>query len=183
LIIGALWERIGLAGDYKMVHMESTCCCSCSCETTTPVSNSVTNNEKLMRAVAQTWTLFRQVIPYLIIGAGIGSFIYGFVPEEFIILVAGPDKTWAIPIAAAIGVPMYIRVETMIPIGSVLMEKGMSLGALMALIIGGAGASIPEVTLLASIFKPRLVAAFVITILAVAALSGFIFQAFQSSLL
>lgn len=78
---------------------------------------------------------------------------------------------------------MYIRVETMIPIASVLMGKGMSLGALMALIIGGAGASIPEVTLLASIFKPRLVAAFVVTMLVVAALAGYFFQAFQSSLL
>ncbi len=178
VLIGALWERLGLAGDYKMVQVESACCCSCSCETTTPVAGPVTNNEKLKRAGDQTWTLFRQVLPYLIIGAGIGAFIYGFVPEEFIIRVAGPGNPWAIPVAAAVGVPMYIRVETMIPIASVLMDKGMNLGALMALIIGGAGASIPEVTLLASIFKPRLVAVFVITILVVATLSGFIFQAF-----
>ncbi len=183
VLIGALWERLGLASDYKMGQEESACCCSCSCEEITPVVGPVTNNEKLKRAGKQTWTLFRQVLPYLIIGAGIGAFIYGFVPEEFIIRVAGPDNPWAIPVAAAVGVPMYIRVETMIPIASVLMDKGMSLGALMALIIGGAGASIPEVTLLASIFKPRLVAAFVITMLVVAALSGYVFQTFQSSLL
>lgn len=183
VLIGALWERLGLASDYKMGQEESACCCSCSCEEITPVVGPVTNNEKLKRAGKQTWTLFRQVLPYLIIGAGIGAFIYGFVPEEFIIWVAGPGNPWAIPVAAAVGVPMYIRVETMIPIASVLMDKGMSLGALMALIIGGAGASIPEVTLLASIFKPRLVAAFVITMLAVAAVSGYVFQAFQSSLL
>lgn len=76
---------------------------------------------------------------------------------------------------------MYIRVETMIPIASVLMSKGMSLGAVMALIIGGAGASIPEITLLASIFKPRLVAVFTATILVVAALSGYVFQVLQSA--
>ncbi|TEB14321.1 putative permease [Pelotomaculum sp. FP] len=181
VLLGALWERLGLAGDYKKVQLESACCCDC--ETSKPIAKPVTRNEKVRHAGAQTWTLFRQVVPYLIIGAGIGAFIYGFVPEEFIIRVAGPGKPWAIPVAAVIGVPMYIRVETIIPIGAVLMEKGMSLGALMALIIGGAGASIPEVTLLASIFKPRLVAAFVITILAVAMLSGFIFQVFQLSLL
>jgi uncharacterized membrane protein YraQ (UPF0718 family) len=98
------------------------------------------------------------------------------VPEQFIIKVAGPGKLLAIPVAAVIGVPMYIRVETMIPIASVLLAKGMSLGALLALIIGGAGASIPELTLLASIFKPRLVATFAVTILAVAIVSGYIFQ-------
>ncbi|MDD4238287.1 MAG: permease [Desulfotomaculaceae bacterium] len=180
VLIGALWERLGLAVDYKKVQLESACCCDC--ETATPVARPVTKNEKIRHAGAQTWVLFRQVVPYLILGAGIGAFIYGFIPEEFIIRVAGPGNPWAIPVAAVVGIPMYIRVETIIPIGAVLMEKGMSLGALMALIIGGAGASIPEVTLLASIFKPRLVAAFVITILTVAMLSGFIFQALQLSL-
>jgi uncharacterized membrane protein YraQ (UPF0718 family) len=180
VLTGALWERLGLAVDYKKVQLESACCC-CDCEAST-TAKPVTKNEKIRYAGAQTWTLFRQVLPYLILGAAIGSFIYGFVPAEFIIRVAGPGNPWAIPIAAAVGVPMYIRVETMLPIASVLMDKGMSLGALMALIIGGAGASIPEVTLLASIFKPRLVATFVFTILVVATLSGFIFQVFQTSM-
>jgi len=173
VLIGALWERLGLASTYKMIKVQDASCCCCSGGS--PIVMPLTNKEKVKRASKQTWTLFRQVLPYLIVGAGIGSFIYGFVPEKFIIKVAGPGNPFAIPVAAAIGVPMYIRVETMIPIGSVLMAKGMSLGALMALIIGGAGASIPEVTLLASIFKPKLVAAFVITILAVATISGYVF--------
>jgi uncharacterized membrane protein YraQ (UPF0718 family) len=71
---------------------------------------------------------------------------------------------------------MYIRAETIIPISAVLLEKGMGIGAVMALIIGGAGASIPEVTLLAAIFERRLVAAFVVTILTVAVLAGVVFQ-------
>lgn len=85
-------------------------------------------------------------------------------------------KQLTVPVAAIIGVPLYIRVETMIPIGIVLLQKGMSLGTLMALIIGGAGASIPEVTLLAGIFKPRLVAAFVLTIFTIAVLAGYAFN-------
>jgi hypothetical protein len=71
---------------------------------------------------------------------------------------------------------MYIRAETIIPISAVLLSKGMGIGAVVALIIGGAGASIPEVTLLASIFKKRLVAAFVISVLSVAISAGIIFQ-------
>ena len=71
---------------------------------------------------------------------------------------------------------MYIRAETLIPVSAVLLEKGMGIGAVMALIIGGAGASIPEVTLLAAIFERRLVAAFVATILTVAVLAGITFQ-------
>jgi uncharacterized membrane protein YraQ (UPF0718 family) len=115
-------------------------------------------------------------VPYLILGAAIGAFIYGFIPEELIVAAAGPDNPLAIPVAAVIGVPMYIRAETIIPISAVLLEKGMGIGAVMALIIGGAGASIPEVTLLASIFEKRLVAAFVVTVLGVAVLAGVLFQ-------
>ncbi|HOJ95369.1 MAG TPA: permease [Methanospirillum sp.] len=59
---------------------------------------------------------------------------------------------------------------------AVLLEKGMGIGAVMALIIGGAGASIPEVTLLAFIFEKRLVIAFVGTVLGVAVLAGLLFQ-------
>ncbi len=177
VLIGAVWERFGLACDYKMTVFQMACCCGGG--EMIQIQKPLTRNEKIRRAGGQTWTLFRQVLPYLIIGAGIGSFIYGFVPEEFIARVAGPDNPLAIPVAAAIGVPMYIRVETMIPIASVLMAKGMSLGAVMALIIGGAGASIPEITLLASLFKPRLVAVFTVTILLVAAVSGYVFQILQ----
>lgn len=125
--------------------------------------------------------LFRQVLPYLILGAAIGAFIYGFVPEELIVSLAGPENPLAIPIAAVIGIPMYIRAETIIPISAVLLGKGMGIGAVMALIIGGAGASIPEVTMLASIFTRRLVAAFVATILGVAILTGFLFQLLQTA--
>lgn len=62
----------------------------------------------------------------------------------------------------------------MIPIGLALIEKGMSVGAVLALIIGGAGASIPELALLSAIFKKRLLAAFVVTVFAIAVAAGYL---------
>jgi uncharacterized membrane protein YraQ (UPF0718 family) len=50
----------------------------------------------------------------------------------------------------------------------------MSVGAVLALIIGGAGASIPELTLLSSIFKKRLLTAFVITVFSIAVIAGYL---------
>ncbi|MBE3588688.1 MAG: permease, partial [Thermoanaerobacteraceae bacterium] len=75
---GALWERLGLAGEFKRVRVVRQECCCCA-ET---VRASVTNREKVRSAAGKTWDLFRQVVPYLLIGAGIGAFIYGFVPEQ-----------------------------------------------------------------------------------------------------
>src|SRR5699024_12639775 len=105
------------------------------------------------------------VIPYLVIGVLIESIIHDFIPAEFITSIAGDEHPFAIPIAAIVRIPMYIRVETMIPISEALVSKGMSMGAVIALIIGGAGASLPEVLSLNKLFKPRLLAAFVIAIL------------------
>src|SRR5699024_3954585 len=97
-----------------------------------------------------------------------------FIPAEFITSIAGDEHPFAIPIAAIVGIPMYIRVETMIPISEALVSKGMSMGAVIALMIGGTGGSLTEVLLVYIIFKPRLVATFVIAILLGATVTGYI---------
>ena len=167
--IGWLLGRLGYGRYVKDVMVEGRpepCDCAVA----------VSHGTRIRSAFSFAVSLFRQVLPYLLLGAGIGAFIYGFIPEGLIVSLAGPNNPLAIPVAAVIGVPMYIRAETIIPISAVLLEKGMGIGAVMALIIGGAGASIPEVTLLAAIFERRLVAAFVVTILTVAVLAGVVFQ-------
>lgn len=92
--------------------------------------------------------------------------------------IAGSDNPFAVPIAAIIGVPLYIRAETAIPIGVALMGKGMSIGAVVALVIGDAGMAIPEMSMLASIFKKKLVAMIVAVIFLTAVISGYIFNIF-----
>jgi uncharacterized membrane protein YraQ (UPF0718 family) len=132
---------------------------------------------KLKQAFLRAWGDFKAVLVYLLIGVGIGALIYGYLPQEFVLKFAGPDNLFAIPIAAAIGIPLYIRAETAIPIGVALMQKGMSEGAVIALIIGGAGMAIPEMSMLASIFKKKLVAAIVTVIFLTAVIGGYIFNA------
>lgn len=165
VIIGLLLDSLGFASQVKSVAAIRSCC---------DCLHGMDTRSRIQRAASFAFGLFRQLMPYLLLGAGIGAFIHGFVPTEIISQIAGPDNTFAIPIAAMIGIPIYIRAETMIPIGLVLTEKGMSVGAVLALIIGGAGASIPELTLLSAIFEKRLLAAFLITIFAVAVSAGYL---------
>jgi len=56
------------------------------------------------------------------------------------------------------------------------MQKGMSVGAVIALIIDGAGMAIPEMSMLAGIFRKKLVAAIVIVIFFTAVIGGYIFN-------
>jgi uncharacterized membrane protein YraQ (UPF0718 family) len=117
------------------------------------------------------------VFPYLILGISIGSFIYGFLPTELIVQYAGEGKWYAIPVAAVIGIPLYIRAEAVIPLSAALVHKGMALGSVMALIIGSAGASLTEVILLKSIFKNQMIVAFLVVILSMAMAAGFLYNA------
>jgi uncharacterized membrane protein YraQ (UPF0718 family) len=132
--------------------------------------------KKLKISFLKAWGDFRTVLVYLLIGVGIGAVIYGYLPQEFVLKFAGPGNPFAIPIAAVIGIPLYIRAETAISIGVALIQKGMSIGAVVALIIGGAGMAIPEMSMLASIFKKKLVAAIVAVIFATAVIGGYVFN-------
>lgn len=132
---------------------------------------------KLQRAFTGACGDFTGVFLFLVMGVAVGAAIYGYVPNDFVVRVAGPDNPLAIPVAALIGVPLYVRAETVIPIGVALTQKGMSLGAVIALVVGGAGMSIPEMSMLAAIFKPRLVAVFVTIVFLAAVMAGFVFNA------
>ncbi|KMJ60121.1 permease [Bacillus sp. LL01] len=134
-----------------------------------------TKGINVKRSVVETLTLMKTVYPFLLIGAAIGALIHGAVPTSFITQYLGGDNWWLVPIAAIIGIPLYIRLSTMIPISQMMIAKGMALGPVMALLISSAGASLPEVALLNSIFKKKLVAAFVVSVICMSTISGFLF--------
>lgn len=119
---------------------------------------------------------FKGVFIYMIIGVAIGAAIYGYLPKELLAKVAGPNNPFAVIIVALIGMPLYIRVESAIPIALALIDKGASMGAIIALIISGAGIAIPELTMFASIFKKKIIVAFIVIVFVMAVVSGLIFN-------
>ena len=122
-----------------------------------------------------TWADFKKVLPYLIGGIALGSMIYGFMPTEFVSAMASDNNPLAVPIAAIIGIPLYIWAEAVIPLSAALAAKGMGLGAVMALIIGSAGASLTEVILLKSFFKNQMIVAFLTVIVGMAIGAGYLY--------
>jgi len=144
------------------------------------VAEGTTRWERIKPRLSKSWRftrdLYKRMLPFMLGGVAVGAVIHGFVPEGFLAQYAGQSNPFAVPLAAAIGVPMYIRTSTMIPIASALVGKGVGLGTVMALIIGGAGASIPELSLLTAIFKKKLLIAYIITIFLIATIIGLLFN-------
>lgn len=176
VIFGVVLEKTGGAKYVKDIKAKQSCCCGST-------ENEIPSNflGKVKVALKSAWGDFSAVLVYLLIGVGIGAGIYGYMPQEFVAKVAGPQNPFAIPVAALIGIPLYIRAETAIPIGLALAQKGMSMGAVIALIIGGAGMAIPEMAMLASIFRKRLVASIVAVIFFTAVIGGYLFNLIEVS--
>lgn len=158
--------------------MEKRCGCSGAGEVQVEDAKKIKRKKRWAKAWANALKDFKKAAPYLFMGIAIGSFIYGFVPTEFIAKYTQKSNPFAVPVSAVIGVPLYVRAEAVIPLSAALVSRGMSLGAAMALIIGSAGASLTEVILLKALFKNKLIGAFLIIILGMAIISGYTLNAF-----
>ena len=169
-------QKVDAQKYVKNVRLNKQSCCSAS--EVHIEAKKLPWSQKIAIALRAGWDTLRPIFWYLIIGVALGAVIYGYMPSDWVLKIAGPDNPFAVPIAAIIGVPLYIRAETAIPIGVALMGKGMSIGAVIALVIGGAGMAIPEMSMLASIFKKKLVAMIVAVIFLTAVISGYIFNIF-----
>lgn len=171
---GVILQKMGGLKYVKNVRVKPSCCTNSQEEAVD--KRSLPFKAKLKLAFTAAWGSLRPIMGYLLIGVALGAAIYGYMPEDIVLKIAGPDNPFAVPVAAILGVPLYIRAETAIPIGVALMGKGMSIGAVIALIIGGAGMAIPEMSMLASIFKKKLVAMIVAVIFLTAVVGGYVFN-------
>lgn len=167
-------QKVDAQKYVKNVRLKKQPCCSAGEK---PIeAKKLPWSQKIAIALRAGWDTLRPIFWYLIIGVALGAVIYGYMPSDWVLKIAGPDNPFAVPVAAIIGVPLYIRAVTAIPIGVALMGKGMSIGAVISLVIGGAGMAIPEMSMLASIFKKKLVAMIVAVIFLTAVISGYLFN-------
>ena len=120
--------------------------------------------------------IFSQVWLYVMIGVGIGAFIHGYVPVEFVTRYAGNGNPFAVIIAVIIGVPLYSNAAGTIPIVQALMEKGLALGTTLAFMMAVTSLSLPEFIILRKVLKPRLLLTFFGTVTIGIILIGYLFN-------
>lgn len=134
-------------------------------------------SDRVQYSKEYTLEILRKVWPYVIVAIGIGGFIHGYAPENFLVEYAGKDNMFAVPIAVVIGVPLYSNAAGIIPIVYALMEKGLSIGTVLAFMMAVTALSLPEMIILRNVLKPQLIAIFA-SIMAVAiTITGYLFNA------
>jgi hypothetical protein len=98
---------------------------------------------------------------YILIGIAVGAGAHGYVPEDFLSTLMGKAHWYSVPLAIVIGIPLYSNAAGIIPIVSVLIEKGVTLGTALAFMMSVIGLSLPEIIILKKVLKWQLIATFV----------------------
>ncbi len=133
--------------------------------------------EEASHSARSAGAILRSFGPLLTLGVAVGIAIEMFVSPDTAARITGANSTLAIPIAAALGTPLYFSTELFIPIAHSLEVAGVGTGAIVALTIAGAGANVPEFIILARLARRRLVAVLFVYVFAIAALGGYLAQA------
>jgi len=90
---------------------------------------------------------------YVVLGIAVGAGAHGYVPEDFMASLMGKSAWYSVPLSVIIGVPLYSNAAGIIPIVSVLIEKGASLGTALAFMMAVIGLSFPEMIILKKVLK------------------------------
>jgi uncharacterized membrane protein YraQ (UPF0718 family) len=115
--------------------------------------------------INSSWETVKEIIKkvwlFVAIGIGVGAGVHGYVPETFMVSLMGKAAWYSVPLSVLIGVPLYSNAAGIIPIVSVLIEKGAALGTALAFMMSVIGLSLPEMIILKKVLKLPLIITFV----------------------
>jgi uncharacterized membrane protein YraQ (UPF0718 family) len=133
----------------------------------TRFGNSDTEDEKMKLSdrVQYGYNAVREIVGkvwiYVVIGIAVGAAAHGYVPEDFMASLMGKSAWYSVPLSVVIGVPLYSNAAGIIPIVSVLIEKGASLGTALAFMMAVIGLSLPEMIILKKVLKLPFILTFI----------------------
>ncbi len=121
--------------------------------------------------------IVRKVLPFLLVGIGLGAVIHGWLPEDFFVRYAGPDNPFAVPFAVLLGIPLYSNAAGVLPLVEALYGKGLAMGTLLAFMMAVVALSLPEMVLLRRVLKPKLIGMFIAVVAVGILIVGYLFNA------
>ena len=140
------------------------------------LDEKITWNDRIERAWDSVKEIVGKIWLYVVIGIAVGAGIHGYVPESALAGIMGKQAWWSVPAAVLLGIPLYSNAAGIIPIVSALMEKGASLGTVLAFMMAVVGLSLPEMIILRRVLKPQLIAVFIGVIAIAIIFTGYLFN-------
>ncbi|MCL4078124.1 permease [Coriobacteriia bacterium Es71-Z0120] len=132
--------------------------------------------ERIAYARGYVGDIVKKVWPYIVVGIAIGGFMHGYIPADALAHIAGPSNPFAVPVAVAMGIPLYSNAAGVIPLVSVLTEKGVAMGTVLAFMMAVTALSLPEFIILRKVMKPKLIAIYAAVGFVTITATGYLFN-------
>jgi uncharacterized protein len=158
---------------------EPTSGCDCGSSALTPSNAQIAPQKApvtLAMFLRELYGSGKQLFVMFLGFAFVGYFLNGLIPAQWVAAIFGSGNIYNVPLAATLGLPLYINSEASLPLIRALLDNGMSQGAALAFIISGAGTSIGAITGALTIARWRVVAVVVGVLWAGAIVSGMAFN-------
>ena len=153
---------------------------ACACSDSTPASPA--RKQVTLRAfTAEALTTGKRLLLMFFGFAFIGYFLNGLIPSAWVSAIFGPGSVYSIPLAATLGLPLYVNTEASLPLVRALLDGGMSQGAALAFLITGAGTSVGAIAGALTIARWRVIALVIGTLWVGAVISGYIYNLLLSA--
>lgn len=138
------------------------------------------DQESLKERLPLIWeevkNILKGIIPYVLLGIGVGALMHGYIPAGFFERYMSRDNWLAVPIATVLAVPMYSNASGVLPIVQVLVAKGVPLGTAIAFMMGVVGLSLPEAMLLKKVMSLKLIMIFFFVVTSCIIIAGYLFN-------
>lgn len=142
-------------------------------------SPSLTKRERVEYAKEQVISTFKKVVPYILVGVGIGAVIHNWIPDRWIEAILGGDNPFGVILATLVGIPMYADIFGTIPVAEALLYKGAQLGTILSFMMAVTTLSLPSLIMLREAVKPKLLTLFIGICAIGIIIVGYLFNAFQ----
>jgi uncharacterized protein len=168
-ITGLIEDRGLLAGQARLRASTGGCgggtsaqppAASCGGAVTTRVkpASRLVQRLRLPALRAEIWTTGRRLLLYFVGFSAVAYLVLEIVPTNLLVDAVGGTSVWSVPLAALLGIPVYLTSEGSLPMVAALMSGGLGAGPAIAFLITGAGTSVPAVTGALVIARHRVVA-------------------------
>ncbi|MFA5092833.1 MAG: permease [Candidatus Omnitrophota bacterium] len=138
--------------------------------------------DRLIFGINEALSIVKKLWVWILVGVGIGALIHNYVPQELVQGLIGKTGFFSVPIATLIGIPLYGSCAAILPVATVLFQKGFPLGTALAFMMAVSALSLPEAIMLRRVMKLKLIAIFFgITTLGII-ITGYLFNLLQKIL-
>jgi uncharacterized membrane protein YraQ (UPF0718 family) len=168
IISGIIIGRMNIEHLLEKIEYQGNSCCA--------PAYTLKFGERVKFARAHVCGIISGIWLYVVVGIGVGAWMHSFIPADFLARYAGRDNWFAVPVAAIIGIPLYSNAAGVIPLVSVLTQKGVAMGTALAFMMAVTGLSLPEFMILRKVMKLKLLLIFAGIVGAGIIFTGYIFN-------